>query len=119
MIYSVQQKPIASPDDCLQEPPSRSSYAIARSSPHRTFSTEQDMPQLDEDHEQLAARILARIESRLPCRIRQLTVYATDNAVVLAGQCSTYYTKQVAQHAAMGVLEYERLINNIDVRPAK
>ena len=26
-----------------------------------------------------------------------------------------YYSKQMAQHVAMGVLEYERLINNIDV----
>jgi len=119
MIYSVRQKPIASPDDRLDKLPPGSSYAIARSSPHSVFSSEPDMPQLEEDNEQLAARILARIESRLPCRIRQLTVYATDNAVVLAGQCSTYYTKQIAQHAAMGVLEYERLINNIDVAPAK
>lgn len=67
----------------------------------------------------LANLILNRIESRLPGRIRHLTVYTTANAVVLAGQCSTFYTKQLAQHAAMGVLEYERLINNIDVCVAK
>ena len=119
MIYSVRQKPIASPDDRLKKLPLGSSYAMARSSPQSYFSTEQDMPQLDADNEQLAARILARIESRLPRRIRQLTVYATDHAVIIAGQCSTYYTKQIAQHAAMGVLEYEQLINNIDVCPAK
>ena len=68
---------------------------------------------------ELVQRIITRIESRLPGRVRQLTVYMTDNAVVLAGQCSTFYTKQLAQHVAMGVLEYERLINNIDVRVAK
>ncbi len=67
--------------------------------------------------EQLIRRILHRIESRLPGRVRQLAVHASENAIVLSGFCSTYYTKQVAQHAAMGALEYERLINNIDVQP--
>ncbi len=119
MIYSVRQKPIASPDDRLQALPPGSSFAIARSSPTSIFSAEPDLPEIDADDEQLAACILARIEARLPCRIRQLAVYATGNAVVLVGQCSTYYTKQIAQHAAMGVLEYEHLTNNIDVCPAK
>jgi hypothetical protein len=67
----------------------------------------------------LMSRIIRRIESRLPGRIRKLSVYAVENAVVLSGCCSTYYTKQVAQHTAMGVLEYERLINNIDVNSPK
>lgn len=65
---------------------------------------------------ELAQRILQRINSQIPGRIRQLTVYTTENAVVLTGQCCTFYSKQLAQHAAMGVLEYERLINNIEVR---
>jgi len=67
----------------------------------------------------LIRRILQRIEARLPGRIRELSVTTTDNGVVLSGLCSTYYTKQIAQHAAMGALEYERLINNIDVRTVK
>ena len=64
---------------------------------------------------QLAKLIFQRIHGRLPARIRNLAVYVTENAVVIAGECSTYYSKQMAQHVAMGVLEYERLINNIDV----
>jgi uncharacterized protein YgbK (DUF1537 family) len=73
-----------------------------------------------EQHDlELAAHIVTRIELRLPGRIRHLTVFTTENAVVLSGECSTFYTKQVAQHAAMGVLEYEQLINNIDVRSTK
>jgi len=68
---------------------------------------------------QLLMNILTRIESRLPGRIRGLSVSIADGAVVLRGQCSTYYTKQVAQHAAMGVLEYQRVVNRIDVRPPK
>jgi hypothetical protein len=35
--------------------------------------------------------------------------------VVLEGQCATYYTKQLAQHAALGVLEDEHLENAIAV----
>lgn len=73
------------------------------------------LTEAEADRQQLIRRILVRIESRLPGRIRGLAVYATENAIVLSGRCSTYYTKQVAQHTAMGVLEYERLINNIDV----
>lgn len=79
------------------------------------FRTVIVFPDTVANHEDLIHRILQRIEHRLPGRIRQLAVYSTGNAIVLSGQCSTYYTKQVAQHVAMGVLEYERLINNIDV----
>jgi len=67
----------------------------------------------------LAKHILARIESRLPGRIRRLTVYTTGDTVVLTGECLTFYTKQLAQHIAMGVMEYEQLINHIEVRVAK
>ena len=68
---------------------------------------------------ELASKILARIEARLPGRLRELTVFTTENAVVLTGQCCTFYTKQLAQHLAMGVLEYEQLINNIEVQVVK
>ncbi len=75
--------------------------------------------EVEAQRKRLIHRILQRIESRLPGRIRQLSVYSAENAIVLSGHCSTYYTKQVAQHTAMGVLEYERLINNIDVNVPK
>jgi len=81
-----------------------------------TSAPESDVDQFDLE---LATHIISRIESRLPGRIRHLTVFTTENAVVLTGECCTFYTKQVAQHAAMGVLEYEQLINNIDVRTVK
>ncbi len=73
------------------------------------------LTEIELDRQQLIQRILGRIESRLPGRIRQLAVCGAENAIVLSGRCSTYYTKQVAQHTAMGVMEYDRLINNIDV----
>ena len=40
---------------------------------------------------------------------------ALRDLVVLEGECTTYYTKQLAQHAAMGVLEDEHLENAIVV----
>jgi osmotically-inducible protein OsmY len=59
--------------------------------------------------------IQKRIESRLNGRVRNLQVRATADIVILEGQCTTYYTKQLAQHAAMGVLEDEQLENAIVV----
>lgn len=63
----------------------------------------------------LATRIRSRIEQRLGDRIRDLTVSVEDHRVELGGQCSTYYSKQLAQHAALGVLEDELLSNIIQV----
>jgi hypothetical protein len=63
----------------------------------------------------LGQLICQRIESRLPGRIRNLAVRILKNTVVLEGQCATFYTKQLAQHAALGVLEDEHLENSIVV----
>ena len=63
----------------------------------------------------LAAAITQRIESRLPGRVRNLQVRITSEGVVIEGFCATYYTKQLAQHAALGVLEDEHLENAIVV----
>ena len=63
----------------------------------------------------LAERIRHRIEIRLAGRIHDLDVKLSGNEVVLRGRCATFYSKQLAQHAAMGVIEQERLINAITV----
>ncbi len=122
MIYSPQPKKLGAVD----KPPAvrlgplgnradyDSSTSDVRASLVETPSSEGQQHNLE-----LAKRILQRIELRLPGRIRDLTVYTTENAVVLAGKCSTFYSKQLAQHIAMGVIEYEQLINNIDVRVSK
>jgi len=68
-----------------------------------------------ERNRQLAAAISQRIETRLPGRVRQLVVRVTAGTVVLEGECATYYTKQLAQHAALGILEDEHLENAIVV----
>jgi len=68
---------------------------------------------------ELASDISRRIQARLPGRVRCLTVNVTEKGVTLTGQCSTYHSKQMAQHVAMGVLDYQRLVNNIDVQAGR
>jgi len=69
----------------------------------------------EQKHRELGELILQRIQTRIPGRVRNLTVRITDDSVELTGTCRTYYTKQMAQHAAMGVLDYQQLVNNINV----
>jgi len=66
-------------------------------------------------HRALEVAIYQRIQSRLPGRVRNLVVRSFESLVIIEGQCATYYTKQLAQHAAMGVLEDEHLENAIAV----
>lgn len=68
---------------------------------------------------QSIARITARIEARIPGRIRDLVVSASGKAIVLSGSCYTYYSKQMAQHTARGLLEHDRVINKIKVLPPR
>jgi hypothetical protein len=65
--------------------------------------------------QQLAIAIRQRIETRLVGRVRDLVVRIKGDTIVLEGSCATYYTKQLAQHAALGVLEDEHLENLIVV----
>jgi hypothetical protein len=67
----------------------------------------------------LAIAIRQRIESRLQGRVRNLSVKVYGQRVVLEGQCATYYSKQLAQHCAIGVLEDEQLENAILVGVAR
>jgi hypothetical protein len=64
---------------------------------------------------QLAIAIRQRIETRLAGRVRDLAVRVHGETIVLEGRCATYYTKQLAQHAALGVLDGEPLENSIVV----
>ncbi len=127
MIYSAGRKLTAqdattrdrTDSSIMPEYPAENSYAVAKLTSQRLPVIEASPLSPETQAEQLAMRILQRIESRLPCRIRKLKVSVAENAVILEGQCSTYYTKQIAQHMAMGVLEYERLTNHIEVCSAK
>jgi osmotically-inducible protein OsmY len=69
--------------------------------------------------EEIAQRVRDELEAQLPGRIRQLRVSATEKFVILSGACNSYHTKQLAQHAAMELLDSERLINDITVSAPK
>jgi len=73
----------------------------------------------DARHRALEVAVQQRIQSRLPGRVRNLVVRSFENIVILEGQCATYYTKQLAQHAAMGILEDAHLENAIIVTVPK
>ncbi len=64
---------------------------------------------------QLALTVRQRIETRLLGRVRDLAIHVEGDTVLLEGSCATFYTKQLAQHAALAVLNDERLVNNIAV----
>ncbi|MCH2595044.1 MAG: BON domain-containing protein [Pirellulales bacterium] len=94
------------------------SLGVAR---HRVYETQKPDADVEEHLADLVLRVHNRFKTRLPGCIRGLRVFttdvsATDHTIVLTGKCNTFYTKQLAQHAAMGILEYERLVNNIDVK---
>ena len=87
-------------------------------SPHDTSAVSDRIHAPDERAEryrQLAIAIRQRIESRLGGRVRDLAIRVLGNTIVLEGRCATFYTKQLAQHAALGVLEEEQLENAIVV----
>jgi hypothetical protein len=90
-----------------------------RLSPAGTFigddASAADADELLARRRQLAIAIRQRIESRLVGRVRELAVSIKGNLVILEGKCATYYTKQLAQHAALGALEDESLENAIVV----
>ncbi len=86
-------------------------------SPQKTFIGT-DAKSLDgptERQRYLEIAIRQRIESRLPGRVRNLVVRAVADTVLLEGHCATFYTKQLAQHAALGILDDEHLENAIAV----
>lgn len=63
----------------------------------------------------LRERIYQRIARRLQNRVRDLDVQVTKDRIILRGRCATYYSKQLAQHAALGAIEDESLENDIEV----
>jgi osmotically-inducible protein OsmY len=48
--------------------------------------------------------------------LRQLSVHASDDALVISGRVDSYYFKQIAQEAVMQLRGNLRLDNQVDVR---
>jgi hypothetical protein len=102
-----------SPSNAAVDPPATEVLL----SPAGTFVNDQTVDAEPEGrperHRQLAITIRQRIESRLGGRVRELFVRIRGDTIVLEGKCSTYYSKLLAHHAALGVLEDEHLENAI------
>jgi hypothetical protein len=55
------------------------------------------------------------VQRRLGARVRKLRVIVRHDGVILQGLASTYYAKQLAQHAAMDLAELPIVANEIEV----
>jgi hypothetical protein len=73
------------------------------------------VPESLEEAEKLAASIERAVQRETGRGVSDLSVEVHRDGVLLKGHCSTYYCKQLAQHAAMGMPGGDRLKNLIEV----
>lgn len=73
------------------------------------------IPESQQEAERLAASIERAVSRETGGGVRNLRVEIHDDEVLLTGRCNTYYTKQVAQHAAMVLSGENGLTNCIEV----
>ena len=73
------------------------------------------LPETLAEAEELAASIEQAVQQGTGRGVRDLSVEVNPEGVRLKGRCTTYYCKQLAQHAAMGVPGTDRLVNSIEV----
>jgi hypothetical protein len=57
----------------------------------------------------------SQVQRRLGSRVRDLRVIVQHNGVVLQGRAATYHAKQLAQHAAMELVDLPIVANDIEV----
>ena len=69
-----------------------------------------------QDPHDLTSTIKHRIHSRTHGRVWNLHVEFNGQVVVLRGRTATYYTKQLAQHGALEILNGQPVVNDIEVR---
>lgn len=73
------------------------------------------LPETLEEAERLAARIERAVQRETGYGVHDLSVEVSDSGVLLRGRCTSYYCKQLAQHAAMAMPGGDRLVNSIEV----
>ncbi len=73
------------------------------------------LPETLEEAEQLATSIERAVQHETGRGVRNLSVEVNREGVLLKGRCTTYYCKQLAQHAAMCMTGGDRLTNSIEV----
>ena len=76
---------------------------------------EDPLPETLAEAERLAAFIERAVWEETGGGVRDLRVEVSRHGIILTGRCDTYYTKQKAQHAAMGVPGGGQLTNQIEV----
>ncbi len=93
------------------------SHRVSGSSPvvGRFARQPHPLPETLAEAEQLAASI-ERAVSRETCGgVRNLRVEVSGSGIRLTGRCTSFYTKQKAQHAAMELSGTGELTNGIEV----
>lgn len=73
------------------------------------------LPETLEEAEELASSIERAVQQETGRAVADLTVEVGPQGVRLKGRCESYYTKQLAQHAAMQFRGGDRLVNSIEV----
>jgi osmotically-inducible protein OsmY len=68
-----------------------------------------------DDQRRRLARVKRAIRRQTGGGVHQLKVEVNGETLLLRGRCASFYCKQKAQHAAMGYLSGETLINEIEV----
>ncbi len=70
---------------------------------------------LTESRSPLACSVERVVRSRTGGTIRDLQVEISGGTVILSGRTNTYYTKQLATHAALDAIDDASLANMIEV----
>ena len=65
--------------------------------------------------DELVAKIKRLIRRETNLGVKEMCVTLENGKVVLSGHCRTFYTKQLAQQAAMKVIGTDELVNDIRV----
>lgn len=73
------------------------------------------LPETLEEAEELAASIERAVQRETGRGVDDLMVEVSPQGILLRGRCTTYYTKQLAQQAAMCMPGGDRLTNRIEV----
>lgn len=70
---------------------------------------------LDRGEASAIEQLEASIQSRLNGRVRDLRLVVCDHGLIMQGHATTYYVKQLAQHAVMSVTARLLVANEIEV----
>jgi len=73
------------------------------------------LPETLAEAEILVASIERAVQEETGRGVRDLCVKVSEEGVLLQGRCSSYYTKQLAQHAAMATPGGDAVTNEIEV----